>query len=80
MRHYILVRLYILVRWFIIGGEPERACIADFVVAHKSWITAEFVTVFHGHGKQSFVQPFGLSRKLLRYTHAWTTLHNKVMS
>ena len=29
------------------GGEPERACIADviFVMAHKSRITAGFVTV-----------------------------------
>ena len=26
------------------------------------------------------MQQFHLSRKLLRYTHAWTKLHNKVMS
>ena len=36
--------------------------------------------LFHEHGKQNFVQPFRLSRKLLRYTHAWTKLHNEVMS
>ena len=36
--------------------------------------------LFHEHGKQNFVQPFRLSRKLLHYTHAWTKLHNEVMS
>ena len=29
---------------------------------------------------KNFVQPFLQSRKLLRYTHAWTKLHNEVMS
>ena len=33
--------------------------------------------LIHEHGKQNFVQPFRLSRKLLRYTHAWTKLHNE---
>ena len=36
--------------------------------------------LFHEHGKQNFVQPFCLSRKVLRCTHAWTKLHNEVMS
>ena len=36
--------------------------------------------LFHEHVKQNFVQPFRLSRKLLRYTHAWTKLHNEVLS
>ena len=36
--------------------------------------------LFHEHGKQNFVQPFCLSTKLLCYTHAWTKLHNEVMS
>ena len=36
--------------------------------------------LFHEHGKENFMQRFHLSRKLLRYTHAWTKLHNKVMS
>ena len=37
--------------------------------------------LFHEHGKQNFVQPFLWSRKLLRYTHAWTKLHtDEVMS
>ena len=36
--------------------------------------------LFYEHGKKNFVQPFCLSRKLLRYTHAWTKLHNKLMS
>ena len=31
-------------------------------------------------GKQNFVQPFLRSRKLLRYTRAWTKLHNVVMT
>ena len=36
--------------------------------------------LFHEHGKQNFMQQFHLSRKLLRYTHTWTKLHNNVMS
>ena len=36
--------------------------------------------LFHEHGKQNFVQPLLWSRKLLRYTHTWTKLHNEVMS
>ena len=53
------------------GGEPERAmhCWLN-VMAHKPWITAEFVTVCcsvrHEHGKQYFMQPFLRSMKLLR--------------
>ena len=35
---------------------------------------------FHEYGKQNFVHPFLRSRKLLRYTHAWTKLHNVVMT
>ena len=73
-----------LVRWFFIGGEPERACIA---VCHGTQIKGFMdnsrichCLLFHEHGKQNFVQPFRLPRKLLRYTHAWTKLHNKVMS
>jgi len=48
------------------GGEPEQACIADLMLCHGTQ-TLGFVTclLFHEHGKQSFVQPFLWSRKLL---------------
>ena len=36
--------------------------------------------LFHRDGNQNFMQPFLRSRKLLRYTHAWTKLHNVVMT
>ena len=36
--------------------------------------------LFHEYSKQNSVQPFLRLRKLLRYTHAWTKLHNVVMT
>jgi len=48
-------------------------------MAHKPWITAGLSAV-HEHGKQNFMQPFRLSRKLQHYTHAWTKLHKEVVS
>ena len=67
-----------LVRWFIIGGRAwaSMRCWSSVL----SWYTICHCLLFHKHDKQNFMQPFHLSRKLLRYTHAWTTLHNKVMS
>ena len=44
------------------GGEPERAMLN--VIAHKPWITAEFVTICCS----------------MSYTHTWTKLHTEVMS
>ena len=46
-------------------------------MAYKPWITAGFVTVccFMSMVSKNFVQPFLRSRKLLRYTLAWTKLH-----
>ena len=64
------------------GGEPERAMQLN-VMAHKPWITAEFVTVWcscrHERGKQYFVQPFLRSIKLLRL-HTRFKRHTEVMS
>ena len=66
------------------GGKPEQACIADLMFCHGTQIMDNsricHCLLFHEHGKQNFVQPFRLSRKLLRYTHAWTKLHNEVVS
>ena len=75
----------ILVRWFIIGGETERACTADLMFCNGTQTTDDsricHCSLFHQHGKQNFVQPFLRSRKLLySYTHAWTKIHNEVMS
>ena len=61
------------------GGEPEGAMHCWFnVMAHKPWITAQFVTLlFHERGKQYFVQ-----RGQWSYwgcTHALTKLHTEVM-
>ena len=76
----------LLVRWFIIMGVSlSEQCIADSlnVMAHKSWITAEFVTVCCSISvvKQYFVQPFLRLMKLTYwgYTHAFTNLHNEVI-
>ena len=61
------------------GGEPERACIADlmFVLAHKPWITAGFVTVCCSMSmvSKNFMHPLLRLTKLPRYTHASTKLH-----
>ena len=50
----------------------------------KSWHTNLEIChclLLHEHGKQNFVKPFIRSRKLLRYTHAWTKFHKyEVMS
>ena len=68
----------------MIYHQHERACIADVMFCHGIQIMANsricHCLLFHEHGKQNFIQPFRLSRKLIRYTHAWTKLHNKVMS
>jgi len=75
---FIQGKIFRLVRWFIIGGEPERASIADLMFCHGTQ-TLGFVTVCCSMSMVSnFVQPFCLSRKLLCYTHAWTKLHNKL--
>ena len=52
------------------GGKPERACIADLMFRHGTQILDKsricHCLLFHEHGKQSFVQPFFRSRKLLQ--------------
>ena len=66
------------------GGEPDWAihCWLN-VMAHKPWITEEFITVCcscrHEHGKQYFVQEFLRSMKLLRL-HTRFKRHTEVMS
>ena len=71
----------VLARWFVIGGRAWVSMHCWFNVL--SWHTNLGIChclLFHEHGKQNFMQPFLRSRKLLRYTHAWTKLHNKVTS
>ena len=54
------------------GGEPERAMHCWFnVMAHKPWITAEFVTVCCSMSVVSNTSC---------YTHTLTILHTEVMS
>ena len=65
--HYLYCVTYTSQMIYHRGGEPEQAMHCWFnVMAHKPWITAEFVTVCLLCGKQNFVQPFFWSRKLLR--------------
>ena len=65
------------------SGDSDIA-IADVMFCHGTQIMDNsricHCLLFHEHGKQNFVQPFCLSRKLLRYTNARTKLHNEVMS
>ena len=65
------------------GGEPEQAIHCWFnAMAHKPWITAEFVTVC---SSMSVVSNTSCSHffdqwSYWGYTHAFTKLHTKVMS
>ena len=76
--------IYQLVRWFLIRGRAWASMHNLLMFCHGTQIMDNSricdCLLFHEHGKQNFVQPFRLSRKLLRYTHAWTKLHNEVMS
>ena len=74
----------ILVRWFMYHRGRAWASMRNLLFCHGTQIMDNsricHRLLFHEHGKQNFVQLFRLSRKLLRYTHAWTKLHNEVMS
>ena len=61
------------------SGVSMHCC---FVMAHKTIDNSRIChcLLFHECGKQNFVQPFLRSWKLIRYTHAWTKLHNVVMT
>ena len=56
------------------GGEPERACIADLIFCHGIQTVGSsricHCCCFISMVSKNFVQPFLRSRKLLRYTHA----------
>ena len=73
-----------IVRWFIIGGRAWASIHCWFNVL--SWHTNLRIChclLFHEHGKQNFVQSqvqSPVKEATIRYTHAWTTLHNKVMN
>ena len=73
-----------LVRWFIIRERAWASMRNLLMFCHGTQNMDNSricrCLLFREHGKQNFVQPFRLSRKLLRYTHAWTKLHNQVMS
>ena len=67
-----------------LGGEPERAmdCWLN-VMAHRPWITAEFVTVCCSMSVVSNTlcsHFFGQWSNWGGYTHAFTKLHSEVMS
>ena len=56
------------------GGKPEGACVADLMFHHGTQILDKcricHCLLFHERGKQSSVQPFFWSRKLLQlHTH-----------
>ena len=73
-----------LVRWFIIGGRAWASIRCWFNVL--SWHTNLGIChclLFHEYSKQNFVQPqvqSPVKEASIRYTRAWTKLHNKVMS
>ena len=65
------------------GGEPERAMHCWFnVMAHKPWITAEFVTVCCSMSvvSNTLCSHFFGQWSYWGYTHALTKLHTEVMS
>ena len=68
----------------IIGGRAWASmhCCCNILSRHTIMGNSRscHCLLFYEHGKQNFMQQFHLSRKLLRYTHAWTKLHNNVMS
>ena len=61
----------LLVRWFIIRGRAWASMHNLLMFCHGTQIMDNsricHCLLFHGHGKQNFMQPFCLSRKLLRY-------------
>jgi len=65
------------------GGEPERGMHCWFnVMAHKPWITAEFVTLCWSMSMVSntLCSHFFGQWSYWGYTHAFTNLHIEVMS
>ena len=68
-------------KYLSLEGEPERASIADLMFCH-SIQTMEFVTVCCSMkmvGK-TLCSHFSSQGSYYSYTHAWTKLHNEVMS
>ena len=67
-----------------LGVSLSKHAFADLMFCHGTQTTDNsricHCLLFHEHGKQKLLQPFLWLRKLLCYTHAWTKVHNKVMS
>ena len=71
------VHVYVLVRWIIIRGQAwvsMHLLIWCFVMAHKLWITAGFVTVCCSMSmvSKTLCSHFSGQGSYYGYTHAWT--------
>ena len=72
-----IVRVRINQVYHLGASLSEHALLIQcFVMAHKSSPTGKKRKI--RLARETNTNPFCLSRKLFRYTHAWTKLHNKV--
>ena len=65
----------VIARWFIVGGEPERARLAQcFLMAHKPWIIEEFLSLCCSMSmvSKTLCSHFSSQWSHYGYTHAWT--------